>query len=142
MHQGCATPPDRGQISAATVVSLLHRLELKEEKELHAADLEMCRRSTCQHSDRQGVVVQVRDMSLNEQDGKLVACSCNNSFVGVWVVELNKIRPFSGPAVRSAPAQTGKLCDACCRCCLYHLICLGLLKVVCKSYVLERVVCQ
>lgn len=47
-------------------------------------------------------------MSLNEQDGKLVACSCNNSFVGVWVVELNKIKPFSGPAVRPAPPQTGK----------------------------------
>ena len=47
-------------------------------------------------------------MSLNEQDGKLVACSCNNSFVGVWVMELNKIKPFSGPAVRSAPPQTSK----------------------------------
>ena len=49
--------------------------------------------------------VQVRDMSLNEQDGKLVACSCNNSFVGVWVVDLDKIRPWSGPAVRKAPAN-------------------------------------
>ena len=48
---------------------------------------------------------QVRDMSLNEQDGKLVACSCNNSFVGVWVVDLDKIRPWSGPAVRKAPAS-------------------------------------
>lgn len=53
-------------------------------------------------------VVQVRDMSLNEQDGKLVACSCNNSFVGVWVVELNKIKPFSCPAVRPTTPQTGK----------------------------------
>ncbi|DBA81283.1 TPA: hypothetical protein ACH3X2_006901 [Trebouxia sp. C0005] len=50
---------------------------------------------------------KVRDMSLNEEDGKLVACSCNNSFVGVWVVDLNKIRPFSGPAVRKAPAASG-----------------------------------
>ena len=52
-------------------------------------------------------LVQVRDMSLNEQDGKLVACSCNNSFVGVWVVELNKVKPFSGPAVRPAPPERG-----------------------------------
>ncbi|KAL3143620.1 Quinone-dependent D-lactate dehydrogenase [Trebouxia sp. C0009 RCD-2024] len=50
---------------------------------------------------------KVRDMSLNEQDGKLVACSCNNSFVGVWVVELNKIKPFSCPAVRPTTPQTG-----------------------------------
>ena len=59
-----------------------------------------------------GQLVQVRDMSLNEQDGKLVACSCNNSFVGVWVVDLNKIRPFSGPAVRhKAPhALTSTYC--------------------------------
>lgn len=56
------------------------------------------------------VVVQVQDMSLNEQDGKLVACSCNNSFVGVWVVELNKIKPFSGPAVRPTPSQPGEHC--------------------------------
>lgn len=61
-------------------------------------------------------VVQVRDMSLNEQDGKLVACSCNNSFVGVWVVELNKIRRFSGPAVRSAPPQKSKCCVMLCNC--------------------------
>lgn len=81
-------------------------------------------------------------MSLNEQDGKLVACSCNNSFVGVWVVELNKIRPFSGPAVRSALAHTSKLWGACCRCCGHHPDLPGfyLLMVVCKSYVLERVV--
>jgi len=52
----------------------------------------------------------VRDTSLNEEDGKLVACSCNNSFVGVWVVDLNKIRPFSGPAVRKAPAASGQCC--------------------------------
>ncbi|DBA75342.1 TPA: hypothetical protein ACH3X1_010611 [Trebouxia sp. C0004] len=50
---------------------------------------------------------KVRDMSLNDADGKLVACSCNNSFVGVWVVDLNKIRPFSGPAIRKAPAACG-----------------------------------
>ena len=50
--------------------------------------------------------VQMRDMSLNEQDGKLVACSCNNSFVGVWVLDLNKLKPFSGPAVRHAPSQS------------------------------------
>ena len=49
-------------------------------------------------------------MSLNEQDGKLVACSCNNSFVGIWVVDLNKIKPFSGPAVRKAPTGQGELC--------------------------------
>ncbi len=49
-------------------------------------------------------------MSLNEEDGKLVACSCNNSFVGVWVVDLNKIRPFSGPAIRKAPAASGRYC--------------------------------
>jgi len=49
-------------------------------------------------------------MSLNEEDGKLVACSCNSSFVGVWVVDLTKIKPFSGPAVRKAPAGTGGCC--------------------------------
>ena len=47
-------------------------------------------------------------MSLNEEDGKMVACSCNNSFVGVWVVDLNKMRPFSGPAIRKAPAASGQ----------------------------------
>ena len=49
-------------------------------------------------------------MRLNEEDGKLVACSCNNSFVGVWVVDLNKIRPFSGPAIRKAHAASGQCC--------------------------------
>ena len=47
-------------------------------------------------------------MSLDEQDGKLVACSCNSSFVGLWVVDLNKIKPFSGPAIRKAPEAAGK----------------------------------
>ena len=60
--------------------------------------------------------LQVRDMSLNEEDGKLVACSCNNSFVGVWVVDLNRMRPFSGPAVRQQPAGSGKFCNMCLTC--------------------------
>lgn len=35
-------------------------------------------------------------MSVNQQDGVLVACSCNNSFVGVWVIDLNGVKPFAG----------------------------------------------
>lgn len=46
-------------------------------------------------------------MSLNQQDNKLIACSCNNSFVGVWVVDLSKLAPFSrqsGPSLAAGTA--------------------------------------
>lgn len=47
--------------------------------------------------------VQVQDMSINQQDGKLVACSCNNSFVGVWLVDLTKRSPMiSQSSLRSS----------------------------------------
>ena len=39
---------------------------------------------------------QVHDLSLHND--KLIGCSFNNSFVGVWVVDLLRVKPFSSRA--------------------------------------------
>ena len=57
--------------------------------------------------------MQVQDMRLNQQDNKLIACSCNNSFVGVWVVDLCKLAPFSrqsGTTLAAGTAIPGYRC--------------------------------
>lgn len=52
-------------------------------------------------------------MSVNQQDGKLVACSCNNSFVGVWVVDLTRTSPFAsqGSCRTSSKTLVSLPCD-------------------------------
>lgn len=50
--------------------------------------------------------MQVQDMSINQQDGRLVACSCNNSFVGVWLVDLAKLSPITSQSSLRSSGRT------------------------------------
>ena len=48
------------------------------------------------HLHRSCAALQVHDLSLHND--KLIGCSFNNSFVGVWVVDLLRVKPFSARA--------------------------------------------
>lgn len=49
---------------------------------------------------------QVADMSLHE--GKLIGCSFHQTFVGVWVVDLTRVKPFAAGVGAGAGTRTSR----------------------------------
>uniref|UniRef100_A0A7S3R0F2 Katanin p80 WD40 repeat-containing subunit B1 homolog n=1 Tax=Dunaliella tertiolecta TaxID=3047 RepID=A0A7S3R0F2_DUNTE len=50
---------------------------------------------------------KVADIAVMKEKNKLVGCSFNQSFVGLWVVDLKEVRPFGGPSVNSSADAGG-----------------------------------
>ncbi|KAF5842344.1 WD40-repeat-containing domain protein [Dunaliella salina] len=50
---------------------------------------------------------KVADIAVMKEKNKLVGCSFNQSFVGLWVVDLKEVRPFGRPSLNSSADAGG-----------------------------------